>query len=326
MQLLLFRFVGCVHVAEIGFAVFRVVFFSADCSKRICFTVRLSFTRRLLLMHPAIKSSMLQTIGLLFSVLIMPVLIFIYCLSSYKRALSMASDAWWMRLGFGRAFLHFTLTRLPAKSIDKAMQAEGRAASQDMEATPPPMGGVAFVGSSTFTYWRHLQSDMVAKGVSIPCFNAAFGGSWTKHVLQFADELCFKHMPRAVVYFCGTNDLNTGQPPSVAAQGFIAFHRALLAALPSTPIVYVAPTATPYVAWRRESHRFFEASRLVRRYVETLQSGSVLVVDPNQSPVFTDMGMYLGDQHHLNDEGHRQLAALLAPALAALNAAAPDAQ
>ena len=247
-----------------------------------------------------------------------PIFAFIYCLNSYRRALAGAYDTWWMRLGFGQAFLHFSLTRLPRSGIDKAMHAEGRAKCLALAAAPPPTGAIAFVGSSTFTYWRHLEKDMAAEGISHPpCFNAAFGGSWTKHCLQFADALCLDYKPRAVVYTCGSNDINTGQSPSSAAQGFVDFHRALLAALPGTPLVYVPPTVTPYVAWRGEAARCAELSQLVKSYARTLQSGTVVaVVDQNQTAGFeSDETLYLGDRHHLNDEGHRRLAKLIAPAL-----------
>lgn len=244
-----------------------------------------------------------------------------YLLATYKRALEQASDAWWMRAGFGTIFLRFAFTWLAPSLGDNSQVKEGRAKAIAIAARPPPPSAVIFVGSSTFTFWRHLQRDMAATGVSAPCYNAAFGGSWTKHVTSQAHALCFAWKPRVVVYFCGTNDLNIGLSPSMVARGFIDFHRALVVALPSTPVVYVAPTVTPFVQARGEAvvASFEETTHLVSAYAEEAcrqRAGSVTVVDPRAAAFVSDRAMYLGDDHHLNDEGHRQLAELLAPAIA----------
>ena len=59
-----------------------------------------------------------------------------------------------------------------------------------------PPGAVAFIGSSTFTYWRNLYEDMA--GLSV--YNAAFGGSRTHMLFDYMEDHVFKYNPSIVVY------------------------------------------------------------------------------------------------------------------------------
>jgi len=250
----------------------------------------------------------------------------LFLTASYVRALNTACDAWWMHRRIGTMFLRFMYAQLPWLIDKKMMHLDGKKKAIELAAERPPHGAVAFVGSSTFTYWRHLERDMEAAGVSVPCFNAAFGGSWTKHVLAYAAELCTNWRPRAVVYYCGTNDLNCGaSEPGLsevdsAVKGFIDFHRTLHEALPGTPVVYAAPTVTPFVAARGAElvAKFDEVKSGIRRYAAHAcreRPDSLIVVDSRGEDFASDLRFYLGDDHHLNDEGHVRLAALIAPAL-----------
>eukprot|EP01079_Euglenida_sp_SAG-EU17-18_P004548 gene4548-4773_t len=153
---------------------------------------------------------------------------FIALMPSYKRSLTDARSAWWMRSTVGHKFLHmaFRIMSRTRAANDKAQGAEGLAKAKALVGDPPPAGAIAFIGSSTFTYWRFLARDIAQAGVKRAVFNAAFGGSCTRHLLPLAGPLCLDWKPAAVVYFCGTNDLNTGLPPQVpctpSARGCLA--------------------------------------------------------------------------------------------------------
>lgn len=87
-----------------------------------------------------------------------------------------------------------------------------------LEETPISKGGVCFLGDSEFNFWHHLRSDMDSlmphsplsvgnSSTAVPpvegCFNAGFGGSRTIDLLWYAQPLCLKHQPRAVVLHNG---------------------------------------------------------------------------------------------------------------------------
>lgn len=240
-----------------------------------------------------------------------------YLVGSYTRALERSANAWWMGNHRGAAWLHFMFSRFPRSSMGRRVAAMGAERCEQLASAAPAPGAVFFVGSSTLTYWRHLEADMAAVGVA-PVVNAAFGGSWTEHVLQRAEALCFHWAPSCVCYFCGTNDINVGFSARAAADNFIAFCERLEAACPSTPIIYLEPTVTPFVSARGEQRvaQFREASALVRAYAATRAAVTVVGTDG----AFTEAD-WLGDDHHLNDAGHRRLAAVLGPVVAKATAA-----
>ncbi len=66
----------------------------------------------------------------------------------------------------------------------------------------PPKKAVLFVGSSTFTNWKDVQSHF-PKHVII---NRGFGGSSLPHVITYADDIIFPYEAKQVVIYCGEND------------------------------------------------------------------------------------------------------------------------
>jgi len=100
---------------------------------------------------------------------------------------------------------------------DERMIAEARQKIRALEKIAIQPGGVCFTGSSTFTYWLNLNYDMRQVG---PVFNAAFGGACTGHLLAVMDDLVVRHKPKAIVYYCGTNNIAYGEKePDVIING-----------------------------------------------------------------------------------------------------------
>lgn len=66
----------------------------------------------------------------------------------------------------------------------------------------PPKKAVLFVGSSTFTNWKDVQTYF-PKHVII---NRGFGGSSLPHVINYANDIIFPYHAKQVVIYCGEND------------------------------------------------------------------------------------------------------------------------
>ena len=256
-------------------------------------------------------------------VLVEATMVVAYARASYAATLTNERNAWWLRGCVGRRLGTLVLSglmqlgRVAGQSHFAAtMRDVALAKAAALEAEPPAKNSVCFIGSSTFTYWTNLARDIAAADPSLgaSCFNAAFGGSCTTHLLAHIDALCTQWKPRVVVYFCGTNDLNFAFPDaSDPLDGFAAFLQELRAASPSTPVVYLAATVTPFV-----EERGFE---VVARY--TAHNNAVAAFCAAQgavefvpsAPFQGQLLYYLGDNHHLNAAGHAALGALLAPAV-----------
>jgi len=245
---------------------------------------------------------------------------FCYLVLSYKRTLMLERDAWWLRGSFGRK-VGSSLLRLllwlgsrNVKEYEKRINAEAEVKSRELVQARPLPGGIFFVGSSTFTFWTHLNDDMRAAGVETPCWNAAFGGSCSHHLLTAMDFLCICWAPSVVVYFCGTNDLNMDFENTTAPlENFKLFVQKIHEVLPSAHVIYLAPTVTPFVKTRGAHfvRAFLSLQAEVKKYIESHQK-----VEFIESGGFQDLeSSYLGDLHHLNRNGHAQLACLLAPVI-----------
>ena len=73
---------------------------------------------------------------------------------------------------------------------------------------PPPRDGILFIGSSIFRLWTQLGEQMAP----LPVYNRAFGGSVTQDLLDRVDQIVIPYRPRIIVYYCGSNDVNAGEP------------------------------------------------------------------------------------------------------------------
>lgn len=239
---------------------------------------------------------------------------------AYFRMLQNDSVPLCFRTALGRALcrgflaLGFQMTKRSA-TLDSAAQEK----AATLEREQPRPGSVCFVGSSTFTFWQHLRDDIEALIPGTVAFNAGFGGSRTQDVVNHAHDLCIKWSPAVVVYFCGTNNLATGMRRSTLVSGFKQFVQLLRQELPDTPVVYLAPNVTPFVASRPV---FADQYRAACQELERVcvDMDRCAYVDLTRQEFAKDACFYLADGHHLTEEGHRRLAKVLAPHIkAALN-------
>ena len=107
--------------------------------------------------------------------------------------------------------------------------------------SPPPKGGIVFVGSSIFRQWSTLAEQMAP----LPVFNRAFGGSRTWEQLHFVNRTVIAYAPAFVVYYCGSNDVNGKQDAAGIVRRFTQFSEKVHAALPGTRIFFVSVLRAP---------------------------------------------------------------------------------
>ena len=135
-------------------------------------------------------------------------------------------------------------------------------------ATPPALGGVVFVGSSSFRMWTNAAADFPG----VPLLNRGFGGSTLPEVVQLTPRLVLKYQPHLVVLYAGDNDLSAGRTPEDVLNDYKAFVGIVRRALPSTRIAFVSIKPSPS-RWAI-ADRMREANRLVRQEIsrDTLAS------------------------------------------------------
>jgi hypothetical protein len=252
---------------------------------------------------------------------------FLFLSKKYSGMLENATTPWYLNItGEFMIYLLYKLGTISRKYfpqlIFKQMQLLGQDKVKLLLTNPPPSGSVCFIGSSTFTYWRHLSRDFAALHLSRPVFNAAFGGSCTCDLIPLIDDLCTRYNPSVIVYFCGMNNIAQALSPDVAKADFEVFAERVYEKCPASTIVYLGITTTPFIRKWNVNNSIMNIKRcnvLVREYVQAQQrqhgDKKIHYIDTDgiEGCFVRDEGMFLGDRHHLNDEGHQKLAELLFP-------------
>jgi len=181
--------------------------------------------------------------------------------------------------------------------------------------SPPAKGVIVCTGSSSITFWKTLEQDMAP----LPVINRGFGGSRIHQVAYYVDRIVVPYHPRAVVLFAGTNDL-AGPKPRTAQQvfeGYLAFVQAVHAALPETPIYYIAITPTPS-RWKhwpvvRETNRLIEAHTQTDPRLHFIDMTDA-ILGPDGKP---NRDLFRIDRLHPNQAGYAKWTATIKPILLA---------
>ncbi len=178
-----------------------------------------------------------------------------------------------------------------------------------------PDGGIVFTGSSSITFCDTLERDMAP----LPVINRGFGGSRIEQVAYYAERILASHRPCAVVLFAGTNDIAGSRPRSAdqVFDGYLAFVRAVRAALPATRIYDVSITPTParWKLWPIAS----EASEKIRAF--SLTDPCLHYIDITGQFLnergLPDRSLYKFDRLHPNRKGYARWTEVIKPILQA---------
>ncbi len=128
------------------------------------------------------------------------------------------------------------------------------------QTNPPPHGAILFIGSSIFRQWTNVVADMAPLLV----FNRAFGGSRTSDILERIGQLVLPYEPKVIVYYAGSNDINSREPAAAIFGRIYDFEQRVHAKLPDTRILFVAIDRAPQ---KRERWEVVDAANaLVRDY------------------------------------------------------------
>lgn len=254
--------------------------------------------------------------------------VWLFLCQAYSRMLTDAFTPWYLEAPVGEyvLLLYFKLGTISRKLcpsvVNKGMQEAANAKADELVTISPKKGGICFIGSSTFTYWKNLNEDF--KELNIGVFNSAFGGSCTHDIIPNIRKLCTVYSPSVVVYFCGTNNVAQGLPAESVLEGVELFSKEYFSSCPEGHIVLLAITRTPlYLKWNINNciPEAARADSLVQDFCnleENKLKHTFITSSGNDVGLsfVADTGNYLGDNHHLNDKGHTMLAKqLLIPAI-----------
>ncbi len=150
----------------------------------------------------------------------------------------------------------------------------------------------------------------------LPVFNRAFGGSRTWEVNAYFDEMVKPYKPRLIVYYCGSNDVNSGETATEIAARSEFFMDRVARELPGTKVIYSSVLKAPQ---KKAKWDLVDAiNSRMEKYCAT-QPGRIYV-DLNPA-VFDEKGqpldeLYVADKLHYKPAAYVAFTKILKPILA----------
>lgn len=162
----------------------------------------------------------------------------------------------------------------------------------------PQHGGIVFTGSSIFQFWTHLTDQMAP----LPVLNRAIAGTVTQDMLDRIGQLVLPYQPRIVVYYCGSNDISSGEDAGPIIERTKRFVQILHEKSPNTFFYYTSIHKAP------EKRARWDVVEAVNREMERYshQAQNVGYIDLN--PVLFDargnlrINLFLGDGLHFRPD------------------------
>lgn len=161
-------------------------------------------------------------------------------------------------------------------------------------------GANLFYGSSSFTLWKDIKSDLAPHNIE----NVAFGGSTIEACVHFFDRLIVPCEPKSIIFYAGDNDIGNG----VYHSDVMARFEALLAKRAHTlsGIKFTFISLKPSPARHNLLHRIRLVNSYVKARLEELDNVQYLDV---HSLMYTPDGMpnpelFNEDGLHMNAAGY----------------------
>jgi lysophospholipase L1-like esterase len=161
---------------------------------------------------------------------------------------------------------------------------------------------IVFMGSSSIRIWESLAKDFPRHHV----LNRGFGGSHIADSVHFAERILTPHKPPLVVFYAGTNDIDSGKSPATVAADFRAFTAKVWSLFPDTQIAFISigpcPARWPQADRVREANRLIEAASTAEPKLHFIDVfGEMLGEDGKPRPE-----LYVADQLHLSRQGYER--------------------
>lgn len=163
----------------------------------------------------------------------------------------------------------------------------------------PAKDAVLFVGSSSIRLWNTAEAF---RDMSV--VNRGFGGAHISDMLSFFDRIVTPYVPKALVFYCGDNDVADGKPVEQVVDDFGRFVQRVREALGPVPIVYI-PIKPSIARWKlREPMR-----RVNDLIAQAAESDPALVVADVWTPMVAtgtppDASLFMQDGLHLSTKGY----------------------
>lgn len=182
---------------------------------------------------------------------------------------------------------------------------------QEIQKAPVLKGATVFYGSSSIRMWGQERLERHMAPAPVLCHG--IGGSCAEHMLYRYDALIKPYAPKALVWYCGSNDLALGYAPEEAyaltervfAWTHIDFPECRILILP----VFHCRSRDALWPQYQIFNRSLERYAAERPWARALNLESLYHAEDGR---IRDE-IFLEDQLHLNDEGYERLQRIVRP-------------
>ena len=172
-------------------------------------------------------------------------------------------------------------------------------------------GGIVFVGSSIFHRWTNLASQMAP----LPITNLAIDGTVTTDMLRMVDSRVIPLRPKVIAYYCGSNDVDSGEPAAAIVGRIRQFVDRVGAALPDTRVIFVSVNRAP------EKQDLWDVVDEVNRQIQSYAATHPRVEFVDVNPVLFNpdgtsrLDLFMDDELHLRPRAYELFMRILKPVL-----------
>jgi lysophospholipase L1-like esterase len=166
----------------------------------------------------------------------------------------------------------------------------------------PPKNAILFVGSSSFTMWKDVQTYFPAYTI----INRGFGGSSLPDVIRYAKDIISPYNPKQIVIYCGENDLASSD--TITAKLVFNRFRQLFTIIrnryPKAKITYISMKPSP--SRQLLLSKMINGNEMIKKYLSSKKRTSYVdvyteMIDDEGKPR-TDL--FLDDNLHMNKMGY----------------------
>ncbi|WP_379084948.1 GDSL-type esterase/lipase family protein [Pedobacter sp. UC225_65] len=164
----------------------------------------------------------------------------------------------------------------------------------------PPKKAILFIGSSTFTNWKDVQTYFPGHVI----INRGFGGSSLPNVINYVPDIVFPYDPKQIVIYCGENDFTGGATPQIVVDRVKQLIELIRTKYPKVPLVYISIKPSP----SREKYmpQMVEANGMIAKMVKKMKKVKFVntynaMFNPDGT-IMTDI--FLKDNLHMNAKGY----------------------
>lgn len=179
--------------------------------------------------------------------------------------------------------------------------------------TPIVKNEILFVGSSSFKFWKDVDSYFPDHKI----INRGFGGSTLIDVTRYFYDIIYPFEPRQIVIYCGENDFAFDENLSVNdfVRRFTTLFGMIRENFPNTTINYLSIKPSPSRTGILEKSMI--ANEKIASFLDAKDNAEYIDI---LNPMMDKKGrikkdIFLEDQLHMNPEGYKIWQKIIAPYL-----------